>query len=98
MITEGFSCSLDVLYGGLEINDLQLLIKKGKNKLELYFFSSVFCHQNPGSGLDPESLEMLDPDPDQDSINPDPQLCCEADPVRCLWRCVGRVGGYLVFL
>ncbi len=40
------------------------------------FFSSVFGHQNPGSGLDPDSLEMLDKDPypDPDSINPDPQL------------------------
>jgi hypothetical protein len=30
------------------------------------YFSSVFGHQNPGSGLDldPDSLEILDPDSD----------------------------------
>jgi hypothetical protein len=57
----GFFCSLP------------FLIKKGINKFELYFFPSVFGHQNPGARLDPDSLEMLDPD----SMNPDPQLCCE---------------------
>ncbi len=38
------------------------------------FFPSVFGHQNPGSGLDPDpnSHEMLDPYPD--SMIPDPQL------------------------
>jgi hypothetical protein len=46
---EGFSCSLDVLYGGLGISKLQCLIRKGR-KIQLYFFSSVFGHQNPGSG------------------------------------------------
>ncbi len=41
---------------------------------QLYSFSSVFGHQNPGSGLDPDldpyldSLEMLDPDPYPDSM------------------------------
>jgi hypothetical protein len=33
----------------------------------LYIFNSIFDHQT----LDPESLEMLDPDPN--SMNPDPQ-------------------------
>jgi hypothetical protein len=47
---------------------LKFLVKKRYKKN----FSSVFGHQNPGSGLgpDPDSLEMLDPDPDPD---PDPQ-------------------------
>jgi hypothetical protein len=49
---------------------LQFLIKQ---IFHLYFYlSSVFGHQNSGSGLDqypdPDSLEMLGPDPD-------PQLC-----------------------
>ncbi len=33
---EGFSCSLDVLYGGLGISKLQILIKKYE------FFSQLF--------------------------------------------------------
>jgi hypothetical protein len=50
-----------------------------------YIFSTIFCHQNLESGLDPDpaaysdpdSLEMLDPDPyvNLDSVNPDPQHC-----------------------
>ncbi len=36
------------------------------------FSSSSFGHQNPGSGLYPDLLDMVDPDPD--SMNPDPQL------------------------
>jgi hypothetical protein len=54
---EGFSCSLDII-------KLQFWIKKDKKKhIQLYFFSSGFGHQNPGSGLDlaPDSLLMLDP-------------------------------------
>jgi hypothetical protein len=47
---EGFPYSLDVLYGGLEINKFKFLIKIIKN-CQLYFFSSVFGHQNPGSGF-----------------------------------------------
>ncbi len=61
---EGFSCSLDIRYGGLGISKLQFLIKKGFKKISAVFFSSIFGHQNPGSGLDPDpypdSLEMLD--------------------------------------
>ncbi len=70
---EGFSCSLDT-------SKLQLLIKKKKKKIVCCIFSSVFGHQNPGSGLDPDpdSLEM--PDPYPDSMNPVPQLCL---PVSC---------------
>jgi hypothetical protein len=40
---EGFSCSLD-------ISKLQFLIKTRFKNFLLYFFSSVFGHQNPGSG------------------------------------------------
>jgi hypothetical protein len=63
---------LGVLNGGLGISELQFLIKKEKKKI-VVFFSSIFCHQNPGSisFSDPDSLEMLDPDPD--SMKPDPQ-------------------------
>jgi|688.fasta_scaffold458933_1 hypothetical protein len=64
----------------------------------LYFFSSVFNHQNPGSGLDPnlnpDSLEMLDPDsyPHPDSIIPDPQLCFEENKLTLLkYRNSGRM-------
>ncbi len=37
--------------------------------------SSIFGHQNPGSGMDPDPdpLEMLVPDPYSDSMNPDPK-------------------------
>jgi hypothetical protein len=39
--------------------------RKRFKKVYVVFFSSVFGHQNPGSGLDPYpgSREMLDPDP-----------------------------------
>ncbi len=77
--TEGFSCSLDVLYGVLGITKLKLLTKKEEEKLSAVFFP--FSHQKPGSGLDPDpypdpdSPKMLDPYPDADSkINLDPQL------------------------
>jgi hypothetical protein len=52
---EGFSCCLD-------ISKLEFFIKKDLIKFSAVFFSSVFSHQNPGSGLDPDSVEMLDPD------------------------------------
>ncbi len=39
--TEGFSCSLGVLYGGLGVSKLQLLIKKISNcSFSLFFFWS----------------------------------------------------------
>jgi hypothetical protein len=59
---------------------LKLLITKRfiKKLFSCVFFSYIFDHQNPGSGLDsdPDSLEMLDPDsyPYPDSRKPDPQL------------------------
>jgi hypothetical protein len=51
---------------------MAILDKKKGKKISAVFFSSVFGHQNPGSGLDsdPDSLEMPDP-----YLNPDPQLC-----------------------
>jgi hypothetical protein len=61
------------------MSKLQFLIKKRYKKL-----SSVFGHQNPGSGLDPDPYPDQYPNPDSleildlDSINPDPQL----------WGCV----------
>ncbi len=44
--------------------------QKKKKKNSVVFFSFVFGHQNYGSGLDPDSLAMLDPDPypDPDSF------------------------------
>ncbi len=55
MRAEGFSCSLDVLYGGLEIRKLQLQSQK------LLVIKT----------LDPDALEMLDPNSyqDPDSMN-----------------------------
>jgi hypothetical protein len=53
--TEGFSCSLDVLYGGLRISKLQFLIKKIKFKLPAVNFFSILGHQT------------LDPDPESDT-------------------------------
>jgi hypothetical protein len=73
---EGFSCSLDVLYEGLEISKLQFLIKEKylKNLLAVFFLQFLVIKTlDP----DPDSLEMLDPDPYQDSMSPDPQLCFE---------------------
>ncbi len=46
---EGFFCNLDVLYGGLGIGKLYLFIQRKF----IFFsckFSSIFCHQNSGSG------------------------------------------------
>jgi hypothetical protein len=44
---EGFSCSMDALKGGLGISRLKNIVF-----FQLYFFSSIFGHQNigPGSG------------------------------------------------
>jgi hypothetical protein len=50
--TEGFSCSLGILYRGLRISKLQFLIKK-------FIFSSKIQFLDP----DPQLEKMLDPDP-----------------------------------
>ncbi len=49
--SEDFSCGLDVLFGVLEIRKLQFF---------LYFFFLFLVFKT----LDPDSLEMLDPNPD----------------------------------
>ncbi len=54
---EGFSCSLDVLYGSLEISKLQFLIKKKIQtnfQLSSIFLSSVFGHQT----LNPDWIQI----------------------------------------
>jgi hypothetical protein len=78
MFSEGFSCCLNVLYGGLGISKFQFLIKKRYKNYFSCIFYLVFDHQNTGSGLDryldSDSLETLDPPyPDPDLLNPDPQ-------------------------
>jgi hypothetical protein len=45
---EGFSCILDVLYGGLGISRLQYFIKKTMKNF-LFFSPSIFGYQRPGS-------------------------------------------------
>ncbi len=47
---EGFSRTVDVLYGGLGLSKLQFLIKKESDLFSCTFPPS-FCHQNPGSRL-----------------------------------------------
>jgi hypothetical protein len=61
----GFSCSLDVLYGGLGISKLQFLIKKEEKKFQLYFFLQILVIKtlDPYPDPDSNSLEILDPDP-----------------------------------
>jgi len=61
--SEGFFCSLDVLYGGLGIAIFE------RKKIQLNFFPYFLVIK----ALDPNLLEMLDPDPD--SMNPNPQHC-----------------------
>jgi hypothetical protein len=46
-----------------KIQDLNSQFSKNFQQYR-YFISSVFDHQNLGPGLDPDSLEMLDPDLD----------------------------------
>jgi hypothetical protein len=53
---------MDILCEGLGIGKLQFLIYKRRKISAVVFSSSIFGHQNPGSGLDPDpdALEMLD--------------------------------------
>ncbi len=80
---KGYSCSLEVLYGGLGISKLQFLIKKYQNFFSCKFFP-YFGHKTLDPDLDRYSAmkcwiriqisiqhEMLDPD--LESINPDPK-------------------------
>jgi hypothetical protein len=59
---EGLSFSLDVLYEGLGISELKFLIPKRK----IIIFSCILLNlgiKTLDSNPDPDSLEMLDPDP-----------------------------------
>jgi hypothetical protein len=72
---EGFSYSLEVLYGGNF--DQNKIIQN----FQLYLFFNLVIKTldlDPDPFLD--SLEMLDPDPNSDSMNPDPQHCNEPTP------------------
>jgi hypothetical protein len=51
---KGFSCSLDVLYGGLEKNQLQFFIIKILTFSTLKFFFFVFSHKIINPEPDPE--------------------------------------------
>ncbi len=72
LMAEGFSCSLDVLYGGLGIYKLQFWIEKEEKKISIvrYFFLPFLVMKTLDP--DPDSLEMLDPDPYPDPMYPDP--------------------------
>jgi hypothetical protein len=66
-MAEGFSFSLDDLYGGLGLGKLQFL----SNKYQFFFsfkFCSIFGHHNPG--IQPKMLAA-----DPESTNPDPKHC-----------------------
>jgi hypothetical protein len=69
---EGFSCSLNVLYGGLGISNLQFVIKIISNFFPAVIFFHHFWSSKPwiqiwiDTGIQPK---MLDPKP----MNPDPK-------------------------
>jgi hypothetical protein len=68
MRADGFSCSLDGLFGGLGISKLQFLIKETKKRFFSCIFFFNFGHQNPDADADP------DPDPDLlANLYPDPR-------------------------
>jgi hypothetical protein len=61
---EGFSCSLDVLYGGLGINKLQFLVKKRKeNNFGCFLFFNFWSSQSWFHTRIRIYLKTLDPDP-----------------------------------
>ncbi len=62
MRAEGFSCSLDVLYGGLGEANNNFDTKKIKNFSCIFVFSFIKT-LDPDPYPDLNSLEMLDPDP-----------------------------------
>ncbi len=51
---DGFFYNLDMLSGGLVIGKLQFLKEKKYIKFSAVIFFSIFGHENPGSGLDPD--------------------------------------------
>jgi hypothetical protein len=73
---EGFSCSLDVLYGGLGISKFKFLIKKRWRKKfwAVPMFLSMFVHQNCGS-VSGFGLAWNSGSVSWYSVNPDPQHC-----------------------
>jgi hypothetical protein len=76
--TEGFFYNLDILYGGLGIGKLQFLIKKNLKKFSCIFFQFLVI-----KALDRYWIRIriglqhhtLDPDPDPEKMNTDPQPC-----------------------
>ncbi len=64
--SEGFSCSLDVLYGGLGISILQFVIKKYQIFSAVNFSQFLTSKHCIRIGI---QLKMLDPDPEL--MNPD---------------------------
>jgi hypothetical protein len=82
---EGFFSNLDILYGGLGIGKLQFLVKKKYN-----FFQFLVI-----KALDPDWIrvrigvhpKMLDPDPDLEKMNTDPQPCRKLALSRWLFTC-----------
>ncbi len=58
---DGYSCSLDVLNGGLGKVICNFWSEKDfffNSAVQYLFFPSIFGHQNPRSGLDPDSLDI----------------------------------------
>ncbi len=79
---DGFSWSLEVLYGGLGISKMQYLIQK----ISIFFsckFVPILGHKNPGFGLDLDGYSLISLkcwlDPDPDSMNPDPKHWIKKD-------------------
>jgi hypothetical protein len=72
---EGFSCNLDVLYGGLGISKLQFFDKKNRFRITLavnffQFFSFWSSKSWIRIGIQSKMLNL-----DPDSINPDQKHC-----------------------
>jgi hypothetical protein len=53
------ACTMYIIYGGLGISKWQFFILKKFKKFQLHFFQFLLIKT-----LDPDSLKMLDPDPD----------------------------------
>ncbi len=73
MRAEGFSCSLDFLYEGLGISKFQFSIRKRYKKISVVFCFHFLVIKTLDPDPEPDSLELLGPDPDL--MNPDPQHC-----------------------
>ncbi len=64
MRTEGFSCSLDVLYGGLEIRTVHKLHFLIQNFLFPLVMKTMDLDPDPDPHPGPHYPKMLNPDPD----------------------------------